>query len=81
MNQLTFAPDEFDAIADTIILNFVDQTKTHLQCICKKKQHKNCPRHSAMAVMKALFDQRQPIGDKLLHQQLRKNESKIHSGA
>lgn len=71
MTNLTFTPKEFDDTVDTALLSFVEQVKNHLPCICKKKMHKNCVRHNALGVMKMVFDQRAPIGDKMLYLQLK----------
>lgn len=69
MNTLKFTPKEFNEAIDNILLHFADQVGTHMVCICKKKVHKHCPRHQGIAVMKMVYNQRQPLGDKLLHLQ------------
>lgn len=71
MNTLTFTPDEFNKAADEILKNYAHQIITHMPCICKKKVHKNCPKHLASGVTKMLYDDRQPLGDKLLYLQLK----------
>lgn len=72
MTTLTFTPKEFDTAVDNVLLSYADQVLGHLPCLCKKKQHKNCPRHLAKGVMKMVYDQRQPMGDKLLYLQSKK---------
>lgn len=69
MNTITFTPKDFDLACDNILMNFREQVEKHMPCICKKKIHKNCPRHNAAGVMKMVFDQRQPLGDKMLYLQ------------
>lgn len=79
MTTLTFTPKEFDDTVDTALLSFVEQVKNHLPCICKKKMHKNCVRHNALNVMKMVFDQRAPIGDKILYLQSKKSPDGLHN--
>ena len=54
----------------------VAQVQKHMNCLCKKKIHKNCPKHNATVAMKMVFDQRAPLGDKLLYLQSRNTAPK-----
>jgi len=76
MTTLTFTPKEFDDQIDLVLLAFVEQVQKHMNCLCKKKIHKNCPKHNATVAMKMVFDQRAPLGDKLLYLQSRNTAPK-----
>lgn len=67
MTTIHLRPEELDGIIDTNLLRFIEVTMKHLPCLCKKKMHKNCPRHVYQHTAQVMFDQRQPIGDKILH--------------
>jgi len=69
MTTLKFTPEDFNLAIDNILINFREQVESHMPCICKKKIHKHCPRHNAKSVMKMVYDQRQPLGDKMLYLQ------------
>ena len=72
MTTISLTPKDLDIIVDEVLLGFVGTTMEHLRCICNKKFHKNCPKHNFQQMAKMVFDQRQPIGDKILHSQSKK---------
>lgn len=77
MNTIHLTPKELDAIAEEIIINYSQTVASHMPCICKKKQHKNCPKHQFQITSTVVFASRQSIGDKVLHQQQIKEQNKI----
>lgn len=77
MNTIYLTPNELDTIIEGNITSFIQTVVPHIPCICKKKQHKHCPRHQFQMASTVVFASRQPIGDKVLHQQQIKEQSKI----
>ncbi len=73
MKKIEFTPEDFNLAIDNILINFREQVESHMPCICKKKIHKHCPRHNAKGVMKMVYDQRQPLGDKMLYLQAKES--------
>ena len=80
MTTINLHPKELDDIVSTNLLAFVEVTMKHLPCLCKKNMHKNCPRHLYQHTAKIMYDQRQPIGDKILHLQSKKAPGLILPG-
>lgn len=72
MTKIELTPQQLDEILDMAMLNFIEVTGTHLRCICNKKMHKNCPKHNFLQMAKVVYDNRDPIGDKILHSQTKK---------
>jgi hypothetical protein len=72
MTKIELTPQQLDEILDMAMLNFIEVTGTHLMCLCKKNRHKRCPRHNFQQMAKVVYDNRQPIGDKILHSQSKK---------
>lgn len=72
MTNISLTPKEFNEIYDSVLINFMANIHKHLRCICNKKMHKNCPRCNFDQMSKMVYDNRSPIGDKILHLQSKK---------
>ena len=72
MTSISLTPKEFNDIYDSVLINFMANIHKHLRCICNKKMHKNCPRCNFDQMSKMVYDNRSPIGDKILHLQSKK---------
>lgn len=79
MTKIQLTPQQLDEILDMAMLNFIEVTGTHLMCLCKKNRHKRCPRHNFQQMAKVVYDNRQPIGDKILHSQSKKLITSIYN--